>query len=848
MAVDNRQLEILANSIRDLVKSLNSRNGAGSRDGGVRTGRGGNSNSKTAGGHKSTATVEALADSLDNLHKSMKSGGSSIADTFTKMVKNLHPLIKAFQELDDAVDELTRNHTENQRKAARAAQEFIKANKGNIDAIREQNKESDELLSILSDIVKDHKKAAKDHKKYLKDEEKIRGIMETHGIELGETLKDLIDDLRVNPNKDIDAETFKKLQDELEDLSGVVEASSSVFSKWISTTSNMIKRGQAEFEKSIKNAVTRMGGALVADIKKVDNFISSRMRYGFESNEFTTAAMMGLSADELNAMRGGLRDVIDSLNGLGSSSKSINETTLREWADANKTIGLIGVESAEFTKKLVRNAYDTGREFNSEMNKKLIHDTSMLSAAFGVPADEAAAMMSDYSSQLYNISRFNAANTADEKAAVQEEITKRMILNRHLGFSIDYMKQQEMLQHNQQYADSITKITQSITGDIAMKTVQSDLGWSDENLRLYSGISNGLLTNPTIDQRERYGKLSMAFEERDAGFRKSEGAAYMKGSAAYTTELMGNDIILRTLSPNAGFNRQALSEGAIEATARAGVRGVDKVDFDTYYTQMNADAQKQINSLSAIEDNILSIRQATGGLAKTPVGATIGAGIGVGGDVAMKYMEMRLGGKAIDALVGGGKGGKGAAGVSRLGKFAKGAGPGALVGLAAGYGFDKVADSVGRDTKGGAAASVGSSAATWAGAGASIGLVFPPAAIPGAIIGGLVGTAKGLYDNRETLFNSPKDPPANSIQNSTDKANNMIRDEKGNLVPIDSLSSEQLATIVNLLTEQLEMQKTEAVATNDRFERQAQIAQHQNSVSQHMSHLAESMSSQFVVG
>ena len=150
--------------------------------------------------------------------------------------------------------------------------------------------------------------------------------------------------------------------------------------------------------------------------------------------------------------------------------------------------------------------------------------------------------------------------------------------------------------------------------------------------------------------------------------------------------------------------------------------------------------------------------------------------------------ESGKGGLNIGGLIGGGRGGKGPKKLPKGGKIAGalgklggmgtkllGAAKGSLLGLGVGLGADYLADQLGRETKGGAAADTIGSAATYAGTGALIGSVVPGVGtLVGGALGGVAGAAKGLYDNWGTFTGgdkvaSPKALPPNvaTMQQST---------------------------------------------------------------------------------
>lgn len=161
--------------------------------------------------------------------------------------------------------------------------------------------------------------------------------------------------------------------------------------------------------------------------------------------------------------------------------------------------------------------------------------------------------------------------------------------------------------------------------------------------------------------------------------------------------------------------------------------------------------------LASLALSLLPLKGIGGLLAK--LGATIVTGIAPK-LVTLATILLAKGGSILSGIGKKGKAGLGKAGelgkagissISKLPNLAKGVGLGAIVGI----GSDYVADKLGRDTKGGAAADVLGQTAGFASTGALIGSVIPGLGTAiGAGIGGVIGAGKGLWDNRETLFGS----------------------------------------------------------------------------------------------
>lgn len=189
--------------------------------------------------------------------------------------------------------------------------------------------------------------------------------------------------------------------------------------------------------------------------------------------------------------------------------------------------------------------------------------------------------------------------------------------------------------------------------------------------------------------------------------------------------------------------------------------------------EMDDAVQKdQAASLENIDKNTADLKEAIDGLKVSmkeaaAAGGSGGSGFDIGG--------LMPGGKGPKKIPKGGKA------PTRMGKILAGGGKllghlkGGLIGAGIGIGADYLADSLGRDTKAGAAADITGQAATYAGLGATIGSFVPGiGTLVGGAVGGVAGAAKGLYDNWGTIsggdkVTAPKTLPPNvaNMQQST---------------------------------------------------------------------------------
>jgi hypothetical protein len=247
-------------------------------------------------------------------------------------------------------------------------------------------------------------------------------------------------------------------------------------------------------------------------------------------------------------------------------------------------------------------------------------------------------------------------------------------------------------------------------------------------------------------------------------------------------------------------------------------------------------------SVKMFADTVAGGAEAAGGLVKkvgsTGAGATMMAlfggtlagslllspGLGLGKMLATKGI-----GQSLGSIFGGGGGPTpvSGAGSSRLGKvlsngkylntktMLKGMGKGGLgwIGSAA---LGGLSDYVGRDTKTGAFADVGSDALNMAGTGAMLGsLVGPAGTAIGGAIGGIVGGAYGLYDNWGTLTGKNQTSTPTIPTGSAPKAFQSMNDVQQQTSSQLDMMVTQLQIISNTLGVNVKHSEKTSIATQN---------------------------------
>lgn len=671
MAVTDQQFQQLLNSLNDLIRTIKQdKNSFGS--GGTRMGRGGSANSRAV--RDNNKAVEALADNLNELHKSFKSGGRTIADHFKDMVKNINPLNAAFGRLEDAVKDAATTQTKAYNLAAKHTLDYVKKVSGNVDKLKELNDDYADLAATVSDIVDNQEEYAKNQEllnQKLKKAADARIKIEQSGIHGGKPVLSgplalYLKNLEKNPNTKLS----QNAQYGANQLNDQYKAVSDLTKQFFKDVGDSVKKASEDFKNTITSTLKAVGSAIAKDAEKIPSYISSRLKYGFESNEFIDAFRMGLSPDELNQMRAANRDVINGVTGFGKYMEKDATDSLRAWSDNAKQVGLIGQEAAQFTSDWMRTAYQTGRTYNTEMNRQLTNQAQTLQQIFGGSIQESAKLIQDYSTQIYNIAKFNRAQTAEQQAVLQKELTTRMLYTKYMGYDIEYMKQQEQMRHNAQFGDIADRIRGAVMGQISAQDLGGKLGWSDEDRALWAKSRRpGAQLNDA--EQKRLLSLNSDVSQFKQGYERRASAAGDVGG--FIAALAPNIATERFISGSGGDTMQGIVDSDIRAQAQRNARG--DISFGDYIKFAEENQKKQADSITMFESAFQEFSESMKGFGGLPGAAIVGAIGDSLTNIIGAILKRKLAGAALETVAGRGAGGILARlGLSGLGGFGAGAG------------------------------------------------------------------------------------------------------------------------------------------------------------------------------
>lgn len=888
MAVSDQKIEALTKSLEGLVKEIRNKNGFGGRDdlGETRMGRGGSANA--ANTRDIARNSKAVAEGLEELHSAMSSGGSTIADHFQKLARNLDPLNRVFGRLEDAVTKASVSHGKAYASSARVAYDYVRAMNGNIKNIKEANELYGEFTATLQEIADNRADAEKNQavhnarvKKLFDLREKLLAAEIKDGNGNVRKLIDLTDGLNAPLKKFIDSigsdKTLKMTKLAAEGVEKAAEkfkGFNEVTTTYMKGISDELQEGRRKLEKATDDMVSAIKSGFAKDLAMIPSIIGDRLRQGFESNEFMQAIRLGISPQELNKFRSDNRFMLGALGDFGKSVDLVADGTVTSWSEQYKKVGLIGSEATALLDAQLKSAQRQGIRFDKEINARILHDARIFQQAYGGNITEASATLNDFMSDIGTINRMNMAASDAERVAIREEITNRLVLNKQLGISIEFAKEQQRINNNIRYENVGDRFRKGYMTRFYLKQQnRRGANYSEEEIALAQRAATTSLTS------------AEDIKARDALMLKVGRGIIARDNmrSALTSQRDINRSLVRDIPGQVFRDASIFSDAALLGNAAidadSNKRLIGNVTGDNFLKMMQGNVEKVDNSFTKFDLAVQEFRETMSGLGSNPGGGAASALIKGTSDIIMQALMYRFLGKSLGTVFGKGTGA--ASGVGRLAnaipglssvtgmgsKFAA-SGLGQGLGKAAAFGAKRIpvlgaligggisyADAVGGGkTQGAALSQAGGSAAggfggavAGAAAGAAIGSVVPVLGTAvGGIIGGVLGgwggsvlgekIGEGAYD----FFKSEN----NGVSSAADNMNNIIRDQNGN--PVSQVPTglpspqESLAVIANNTGKQVALTEEEKLINQNRYEQQTAMAAERQSAAEHAAELASS--------
>lgn len=761
----------------------------------------GRQDSGWSGDDRDISTEQAVG--MQRFNRQLKDVESA-SQQLSRRLQNLVPrraFDKVIRKFEDAGDEILDAATAIGVKSQRSTMDYIKRSRANAEQMRKIANMHAEITSDVSKLQDSIEKKNKEvyTKTFKALEEKVEQFR-AQGIDTRH-LEDIVKNISIVGRRadaivkrlertDIDSVERQELTEALDELnlnmrqqySNVVNSQRAQQSMFINFNKEYREASAANSEK-IANAMKTLGAGIAVDISRLGNVIESELRNvrGLQASDHLLALQTGLSPAMLNELQqqnlrlttltAEQRNEIqrttrpENLNEALRDAGRANQNALIERisADASR-YGYFGQDAQVFMNDVMSGMKTAGMgdaklqsgQYTSQALTSILGSNAQL---FEMTLGEAAKEMGDFINQPEIRARMFGLNDTQRLAVIKRESVARQNLVKTLGMSIEMQKQFNAEQRQRKFASVADKFRQSILRNMAFDEMVSQ-GYMADTPELRQGMADdnmGRATDAAVKFRQAFGAGTQ--------IRAADLSKLTAGQA------LAEGVFLDAVMTAGGYDPMAMADNAVEMDANkrlistaGGMESFseDITKFSDAMTEHTGLLQKLYVEFkpyfSGVTNSaVAGTAGAVGGLVTSGAGNVASAVLGGAGNFATELFSEYLVHKTI---AGGGLRGIAGSTISSIGpqitsrvgmagNVIKALGPRALA--AGGVGALGVLGTMGGDAlkesgheKTGAAVSTLGYAATGAGMGMMLGPI-------GAAVGGTLGAAYGLFQNKETI-------------------------------------------------------------------------------------------------
>lgn len=257
---------------------------------------------------------------------------------------------------------------------------------------------------------------------------------------------------------------------------------------------NVIAKSRQDLVSSAKRLAMTLATVSANQIIKDYN---ATKKFNVTSVSPFQAGNMGMSQEDLSTLIGQNKTFLRAAGG-GDQNKLIDSGQFKELQNTAKMFGLYGKDAAEMAAKFGNFQMQIGGSIDPESIKAVMGDFKKLSDITDMTVDE----LMDFTQDLNKAGTITLLNAKyadksekDRQAAIRNEIDQRLRLNKFMGYSVDYLKQQQQLQTNARYGSVQEMLNKIVGAEIAGADVEkSDFGksLSKSDLELLKASFNDL--------------------------------------------------------------------------------------------------------------------------------------------------------------------------------------------------------------------------------------------------------------------------------------------------------------------------------------------------------------------
>lgn len=381
-----------------------------------------------------------------------------------------------------------------------------------------------------SDIRKNNEEYKNSYKKFIKEIDHLhkKGIPVLDGIDR----KFLDYDNFMKGSNDEQERVINRFNKNIKGISAGVAG----FESLLNGYRKSLEVAKKDFVTSVKRFAINL--ATVSTNQLIRDYNATR-KYNVTSISPFQAANMGMSQEDLSTLIGQNKTFL-RVAGRGDQNSIIDSGQFKELQNVAKNFGVYGKEAADLAARFGTLQTQIGGSVDPDSIKELMKDFKKLSDVTDMTVDDLIDLTQEMNRNgtITLLNAKNANKTEQERqAAIRSEIDQRYRLNKYMGHSIEYLKQQQQLQTNARYANVEELFRNIIGAEFSTSNFERISGrrLTDREKNLYSAFTSdqtaGLDAKSRADAEKIYRQVTLAVQQRALQNQIKIGEDIMGGSS-----------------------------------------------------------------------------------------------------------------------------------------------------------------------------------------------------------------------------------------------------------------------------------------------------------------------------
>lgn len=344
-----------------------------------------------------------------------------------------------------------------------------KSQAGKKDELSQLEKELSGLNDALAAVSFNNAKYKQDYDIFLKEFEEIQ---KKHFNILGNIN---LEELKYEKVEKLTVEKRKQLLTEIMGAMNGIKAGAGNFSDSLGNYSNIFKDAKAQFKNALLSFVKTT--VIVGGRQIIEDYNATK-RYNLRDTGYGKAFGMGMSQAELATLVGQNKTFLRVM-GKGNEMSPVQTGQLSDLQNAAKMFGVYGKDAAELTARFGSLQLELGQSVNPRAIKSQMEDFKKLSDVTDMTVEQLQDFYTELNQSGYISSlnsKYASKSEEERQKAVNSEIEQRYKLNKVLGYSNEYLKQQIQLQNNAKYANIEQRAREYMGSELLLSTYKDISG------------------------------------------------------------------------------------------------------------------------------------------------------------------------------------------------------------------------------------------------------------------------------------------------------------------------------------------------------------------------------------